>query len=68
MFESKDEVEQAYREGYSRGKESAREYSTWVISSDGYYLYCESCGYRPPREAGATKFCPECGRDMGISK
>ena len=34
----------------------------WIISSDGYYPYCSSCGYQP--EGRPTKFCANCGKIM----
>lgn len=42
----------------------ARVHAEWRICSDGYYPYCEDCGYEPPREAGMTRYCPNCGARM----
>ncbi len=45
-----------------------RVHSKWEICSDGYYPYCKNCHYEPPREAGMTKYCPECGARMDGDK
>jgi len=49
-------------------KRSDRVHTKWEICSDGYYPYCKNCHYEPPREAGMTKYCPECGARMDGDK
>lgn len=40
----------------------------WVINPDGYYPYCNQCGYEPRRPLGdydnRTPRCPNCGAKM----
>lgn len=40
----------------------------WVINPDGYYPYCNQCGYEPRRPLGdydnRTPYCPNCGAKM----
>ena len=39
----------------------------WVISPDGYYPYCNQCGYEPPYVFGSdvrTPYCSNCGAKM----
>lgn len=40
----------------------------WIISCDGYYPYCNQCGYEPERpcihDDNRTPFCPNCGSPM----
>lgn len=35
----------------------------WIISSDGYYLYCSECN-EEPQGREMTKWCPNCGAKM----
>ena len=40
---------------------------TWVINPDGYYPYCNQCGYEPPYFMGKdnrTPYCANCGANM----
>lgn len=37
--------------------------SRWMISSDGYYPYCEHCQTEPVG-GKMTKYCPNCGAVM----
>ncbi len=40
----------------------------WIIDPDGYYPYCNQCGYEPPRplqnDDNRTPYCPSCGAKM----
>lgn len=40
----------------------------WIICCDGYYPYCNQCGYEPIRPLGKddnrTPYCPNCGAKM----
>ena len=40
----------------------------WIICRDGYYPYCNQCGYEPIRPLGKddnrTPYCPNCGAKM----
>ncbi len=40
----------------------------WIISCDGYYPYCNQCGYEPkyPMDGSdnRTPHCPNCGAKM----
>lgn len=39
----------------------------WIISSDGYYLYC-SCCKEEPESRVMTKYCPHCGAQMDLEE
>ena len=42
-------------------------HSRWMISSDGYYPYCEHCRTEPVG-GKMTKYCPNCGAVMDGGK
>ena len=58
LFECKTELLR-YKRGAKQG--------VWRIDCDGYYPYCNQCGYEPPYVSGKdmrTLYCPICGAEM----
>lgn len=63
-------TEQAYKNGYEKGKQDAVKHGRWVLrQDDGYECYeCSSCRANPLNDnaerPSLSDYCPNCGARM----
>lgn len=57
-------TEQAYRNGYAKGKQDAVKHGRWVDANGIRKSKCENCGVEFGRVMEDCNYCPHCGAKM----
>lgn len=67
-FTLDEELKGKYNDAKQKAIEALKKQTGhWEICADGYYPYCSICKAEPHSDK-MTKYCPNCGADMGIEK